>query len=143
MKANEQLGQARQAEQKPVVRTLVKKINLRVGWDIIGDPKDNDQNNPTNKYKCGFCHKFLVSPPPQELQANDITNAVVIEGKLTKGKCNCIFHEKCMNGYLNAGNLSCPHCNTPWAKEKELRSSAVYGNIENLTIKERTQINQK
>lgn len=122
-------------QKKPVVKTLVKKINLRVGWDIIGDPKNTDQSNPSNKYKCGLCHKFLVLPSPHELQQNDITKGYFIDGKLTKGKCNCIFHERCFSGYLNAGNISCPHCNTPWTKLKDLRSLTVYGNIENLTIK--------
>lgn len=126
-------------QRKPVVKTLVKKINLRVGWDIIADPKMDNQIITNDKYKCGLCHKFLILPCPQELQENEVTRGYYIEGKLTKGKCNCVFHEKCMSGYINAGNVSCPHCNTPWIKDKELRSLTIHGNIENLTVRKPQQ----
>lgn len=123
---------------KPVIKTIIKKVNLRIGWDIVADPKDTDNVNVNNKFKCGFCHKFLVCPPPQELQLNNETNGVVIEGKLSKGKCGCIFHEKCVSGYLQAGNVSCPKCNIPWSQSKSLKSGEVHGKIEGLTVKKKT-----
>jgi hypothetical protein len=101
-------------------------------WNIIADPKDENTS-----HNCKLCKRPLVAPPLHELQI-DGTKDIKIEGKLSKGRCGDVFHEKCILNSVGSGCISCPTCNVPWQQAKILRSSIVTGNIENLTIKKKT-----
>lgn len=119
----------------PVVKTSVKKVNLVMGWNFTGDPRDDHANND-----CKLCKRPLVAPPLQELQSDPAnpSKGIVIEGKLAKGVCGDIFHEKCIANSLSSGCVSCPTCARPWSQARILRSSVVCGNIENLTMKRKS-----
>ena len=119
-------------EKKGKVPVSIQKISLVMSWDIIADPKDENIN-----HNCKLCKRPLVAPPLHELQT-DGTKDIKIEGKLSKGRCGDVFHEKCILNSMSSGCVSCPTCNVPWQQAKTLRSSIVTGNIENLTMKKKT-----
>lgn len=120
------------AEKKHKVPVSIQKVNLVAQWNIIGDPKDEHLN-----HNCKLCKRPLIAPPLHELQT-DGTKDIKIEGKISKGRCGDIFHEKCISDSISSGCISCPTCNVPWQQKKILRSSIVTGNIENLTVKKKT-----
>lgn len=116
-----------------VVNSTIKKINLITKWNVVGDPRDQDQTNDA----CKLCKRPLVAPTLQELQIVDNKN-IILEGKLAKGKCGDIFHEKCIINSLNSGCNSCPTCNIPWQQIKQLNSNIICGSVEKLTVKKKT-----
>ncbi len=101
-------------------------------WNIISDPKDEQTN-----HNCKLCKRPLIAPPLHELQT-DGTKNIKIEGELSKGRCGDIFHKKCIENSVSSGCISCPTCNVPWQHSKNLTSSIVAGNFENLTVKKKT-----
>lgn len=117
----------------PKVPIEVKKVNLVASWNIISDPKDDVPN-----YNCKLCKRPLLAPPLQELQTDDF-KGVVIEGKLAKGRCGDVFHEKCIQNSINSGCISCPTCNVPWQQSKILRSGTVTGVVETTMFKKKTK----
>lgn len=121
------------AEKKCKIPVAVKKVNMVVSWNIISDPK-----NEQDVYDCKLCKRPLLAPPLHELEVDGDKN-IKIEGRLSKGKCGDVFHEKCIENSMASGCISCPTCNIPWQTGTLLRSSVVSGNIENLTIKKKTK----
>ena len=124
-------------ESKSKIPVNIKKINLVSSWNIIADPKDENEI-----YDCKLCKRPLLAPPLEEL---DIENkfSIEIEGKLLKGMCGDIFHEKCINSYLKSGLKSdcmgCPTCNTLWQQSKNLYSNVVTQTMESVTMKKKTK----
>lgn len=114
------------------VPVSVKKVNLVMPWNIVSDPKDEIPN-----YNCKLCKRQLIAPPLHELQTDGLKD-IKIEGKLSKGVCGDIFHEKCITDSIKSGCVSCPTCNITWQKLKTLNSSVLTGNTESITMKKKT-----
>lgn len=119
------------------VKINITNINLITNWDFIGDPRTQQ-----DKHDCKLCRRPLIMPPLQEMEVTD-TKGVYITGKLSKGECGDIFHEKCINSMLNSGSTLCPNCNTQWNQSKILKSGIInptheQSNTDDVVIKKKT-----
>lgn len=120
------------AEIKRTVPVTIKQANYVFSWNFKAEKDDE------TSHSCKLCKRALLAPPLQELQVNN-NNDIKLEGRLAMGRCGDIFHEKCIASSLSSGCVSCPTCNVPWQQAKILRSVVSSGNIEDLTVKKKTQ----
>lgn len=67
---------------------------------------------------CQLCRGSLVGPQLQDLTNENKTN---IEMKVVVGKCDHIFHRKCLHELKKSGFLSCPvsTCKVTWEEKAE------------------------
>jgi transcription elongation factor Elf1 len=115
----------------PVINTSIKEINLRVGWNIINNPKNIASGD--DKFKCTFCDKYLISPCSSKIKTQ--------EGILQNGICGCIFHNDCIMEYISNGHKNCPKCNIEWISHNMFKSDLIHTfNIQETKIKKITKI---
>ena len=82
----------------------IKNIDLYVGYDF-----NYNQNN-----LCTLCREDLSMP--QETETVSI---------ISVGKCNDIFHKKCIDKLVQTGFISCPVCNMKWEEKHGFKAHCV------------------
>lgn len=89
----------------------ITKMNIVANWDI---------SDGTDTF-CKLCRLPLIAPSLQELSGEK--NML---GKLVVGACGHIFHQECMNDFINTGCVLCPIDKNTWELSKTIKSGAIY-----------------
>ena len=88
------------AEQKP--RYTVKQLNICATYTLAQDNDDTDT--------CTICKNMLTCPAPDNIEKN--TYAI----RVSKGKCEHMFHDTCIKKFITNNAAVCPTCTIPWVE---------------------------
>jgi len=80
----------------------------------------NYKNSHITNHMCQLCKCHIMSPTYESKNNCDLTCSVV------QGKCKHLFHKRCLNSYIKAGNIVCPIDMTPWNTDHELDSQDTF-----------------
>lgn len=94
-------------DQSPVIN--VKHVNLFVGYVF-------KQEN------CTICRGNLSAPPASEYNSDQTTNSIKssIDCSVLLGKCDHMYHKKCIQSLKKNNYVSCPQCNVVWENSETL-----------------------